>query len=143
MRSPHSFAIAADRRSVILGHMPDGVLIYYNPACSKSRAAAAILDERGAAYVKRDYVAQPLDAQEIGQLLDQLPGEEHAAVLRRKDPRFAELGLGEGVGAGEPLPRERIVAALVLHPELLERPIVVRGHRAIIARPPERLLELW
>jgi arsenate reductase len=111
------------------------ITVYYNPRCSKCRQAAALLDERGLAFEKRQYLDRPPDRAELMRLLACLRTDDPRVLARTKEKQFAELGLDRG-DAGA------VLDALAEHPQLLERPIVVRGDRAVIARPPEKLLEL-
>ncbi len=112
------------------------VLVYHNPVCSKSRGALDILRERAVAYDVVEYLEQPLDRATLERVLGLLGGPPGALV--RKDKRFAELGLR----AQDYSTREQVVELLLAHPELMERPVVIRGNRAVIARPSERVLEL-
>jgi arsenate reductase len=110
--------------------------VFYNPACSKCRRVRQILDERGERYDIVDYLVAPPDRQTLEGLvarLDAAPG-----ALFRRDARFSGLGLSEA----DYTTAEQVVGLLLEHPELLERPVVVRGERAIVARPPERVLDL-
>lgn len=115
----------------------DKVTVYHNPACGKSRGALEILGERGVESEVIEYLKAPLDRATFERFLDLLPGAP--AELVRKDKRFKELGLNEA----DYVSREQVVDVLVAHPELMERPVVIRGARAIIARPSERVLELF
>jgi arsenate reductase len=110
--------------------------VYHNPACSKSRGALDILSERGVAHDVVEYLKQPLGRAGVERVLGLLGGPPGDLV--RKDKRFAELGLR----AEDYTTREQVAALLVAHPELMERPVVVHGGRAVIARPSERVLEL-
>jgi arsenate reductase len=112
------------------------VTIYHNPVCGKSRGALEILRERGVAHDVIEYLATPPDRATLGRILALLPGPP--AELVRKDKRFKELGLDE---ADYQTP-EQVIALLLEHPELMERPVVIRGARAVIARPSERVLEI-
>lgn len=94
-----------------------------------------MLDEKGIAYHYRDYVREPLSEAEIRDILARL-GLPARDVLRTKDPAFQSLGL-----TGDE-PDADLVAAMVRHPTLLQRPIGVLGDRAVLGRPPESLLEL-
>lgn len=114
----------------------DKVLVYHNPVCGKSRGALEILESRGIDTDVVEYLKSPLDRATLERILGLLPGAP--ADLVRKDKRFRELGLSEG----DHVTREQVVALLLEHPELMERPVVVRGGRAIIARPSERVLEI-
>src|SRR5690242_5203322 len=110
--------------------------VFFNPACSKCRRVRDILVERGEPFEIVEYLKQPPDRATLEALVGKLDGG--AGQLVRRDGRFAELGLAEGGfrSAGQ------VVELLLAHPELLERPVVVRGDRAIVARPPEKVLEL-
>lgn len=94
-----------------------------------------MLDEKGIPYRYRDYVKDPLSEAEIRGVL-KLLGLRPRDVLRAKDPAVQELGL-----TGDE-PDARLIAAMAKHPTLLQRPIGIVGDRAVVGRPPERLLEL-
>ncbi len=94
-----------------------------------------MLDEKGIPYRYRDYVKNPLSEAEIRGVLKRL-GLRPKDVLRTKDPAFQQLGL-----TGDE-PDAQLIAAMAEHPTLLQRPIGVEGDRAVVGRPPERLLEL-
>lgn len=112
------------------------VTIYHNPACSKSRAALEILQARAIAHDTIEYLQAPPDRNVLAGILDRLPGAPGELV--RKDTRFKALGLD----AARYQSRDEVIALLLAHPELMERPVVIRGSRAVIARPPEKVLEL-
>lgn len=110
--------------------------VYHNPVCGKSRGALEILRERGVAHEVIEYLKTPLDRATLERVLAMLP--DAPAALVRKDKRFAELGLS----AADYETREAVIGLLLEHPELMERPVVIRGSRAVIARPSEKVLEL-
>lgn len=112
------------------------VTIYHNPVCSKSRGALDILKERGVDHDVVEYLQAPPTRATLARILDLLAGPP--ADLVRKDKRFRELGLD----AADYTTRDQVVALLLAHPELMERPVVIHGGRAVIARPSERVLEL-
>jgi len=112
------------------------VVVYHNPVCSKSRGALDILRERGVAAEVVEYLQAPPDRATLERILGLLAGPP--AELVRKDKRFRELGLD----AAGYVTRAQVVDLLLAHPELMERPVVVRNGRAVIARPSERVLEL-
>jgi len=114
----------------------DGTLLYHNPHCSKSRAALQLLTERGIEPTMVPYLDQPLGADQVRDLLRQL-NLEVRDLLRSGEAEYAELGLADPA-----LSEEQLIAALAEHPRLMERPIFVHGGRAVIGRPPERVLEL-
>jgi arsenate reductase len=109
------------------------VTIYHNPACGKSRGALEILRERAVPHDVIEYLKTPPDRRALERILDLLP--DAPAQLVRKDKRFKELGLDET----RYTTREPVIELLLEHPELMERPVVIRGHRAVIARPSERV----
>jgi arsenate reductase len=117
--------------------LPDGqsLLLLHNPRCSKSRAAKSLLEERGARFALRLYLEDPLSRAELAELRRRLgrPAREWA---RRGEPAFSAAGLGPESDD------EAVLGAIAEHPELLERPILVRGDRAVLGRPPENVLEL-
>lgn len=112
------------------------ITAYINPACSKCRRLLEILAERGVEATLVEYLKTPPDRATL-ERITALPGVVPPELVRR-DKRFAELGLTEASCSTT----AQVVEVLLAHPELLERPLVVRGERAIVARPPERVLEL-
>jgi arsenate reductase len=112
------------------------ILVYHNPSCSKSRGALDILGERGVAADVVEYLKAPLDRATLERIVAAVP--DPPAELVRKDKRFADLGLD----AADYTDRESVVALLLEHPELMQRPVVFRGERAVIARPSDKVLEL-
>lgn len=95
-----------------------------------------MLKERGIPYRYREYTEEPLSEAEITEILDLL-GVRPAELLRRRDPAFKQLGL-----SGDE-PDSELVAQMSRHPTLLQRPIGIVGRRAVVGRPPDRLLELF
>jgi arsenate reductase (glutaredoxin) len=110
--------------------------IYHNPACSHSRGALEILEQRSADVEVVLYLETPPSKEELEQFLTLL--EDPAADLVRKDKRFAELGLVES----DYQTPEQVLALLVEHPELMQRPIIVKNNKAVLARPSEKVLSL-
>ncbi len=110
--------------------------IYHNPRCSKSRQTLALLEERGIQPEIVKYLETPPDAQTLEQLLQWL-GKEPRELMRRGEPEYQALGLDDPA-----LSREALIQAMVTQPKLIERPIVVRGSRAALGRPPEDVLEI-
>jgi arsenate reductase (glutaredoxin) len=113
----------------------DSLVLLSNPRCSTCRKMTALLEERGVAFTVRRYLDEPLDRAEIMDLLERLD-EPFSTVIRKKEPAYAEAGLGPGSTEAE------LIEALIKHPVLLERPILIRGPKAALGRPPEAALAL-
>ena len=111
------------------------VTIYHNPRCSKSRAALALLEEHGVHPKIVLYLETPPGVREIAGLLQKL-GLTASQMLRRGEDDYKVSGLGKDSSD------EEILAAMGRYPQLIERPIVVSGDRAVLGRPPENVLEL-
>jgi arsenate reductase len=95
------------------------------------------LRSRGVEFDVVEYLTQPPDRKTLERLLKLLGGDP-MALLRIQDPKYAAAGLN----ADEKLDAAGVVEILLAHPEVMQRPIVVRGERAVIARPAEKVLEL-
>lgn len=107
-----------------------GLKIYHNPRCSKSRQALAILTEAGAAFDVVEYLQTGLSLDEVTQLQAK-SGLEARAMMRKGEAIYKELGLKDEANEAN------LLAAMVAHPILLERPLVVADDKAVICRPPE------
>lgn len=112
------------------------ITIWHNPRCGKSRQTLALLQEKGVTPTIREYLKQPPSKAEMEALLDMVGGEP-AALIRDGEAEFKALGKKT---AG--MSKADIVKAIVAHPILLQRPIVVAGKKAAIGRPPEAVLPL-
>lgn len=106
--------------------------VYEKPTCTTCRSLFKLLTDRGIAFERVNYILDPLSSAQIRELLEK-SGLRPRDVVRMKDPRAHQLQLEDD---------EAVLTALGEYPELLQRPIVVRGERAVLARPPERVLEL-
>lgn len=109
--------------------------VYYNPRCSKCRTAWSLLEERGADAAQYRYLETGPDRAEVERVMRLLGLDDPRQMMRTGEDVYRELGL-------DAADREALIGAMVEHPILIERPIVIRGDRAVIARPPERALEL-
>lgn len=109
--------------------------IYHNPRCSKSRATLALLQEHGIEPDVVLYLERPPSQAALKRLLAKL-GMGAAELVRRGEAEYKELALGAGTS------RAGLLKAMAAHPKLIERPIVVRGERAVLGRPPENVLAL-
>jgi arsenate reductase len=106
--------------------------IYVNPSCSKCRTA---LEERGVQAETIRYLDEAPTVADLKAIMKLLAIDDPRAMMRTGEPVYAELAL-------EDLDGDALIDAIARHPILLERPIFVVGDRAVVARPPERLLEL-
>lgn len=113
----------------------DEILLLHNPKCSKSRATLALLEERNVSFQTRRYLEDPLSGDELRELARRL-GRPVGGFTRRGQSEFIESGLGEDST------EDQIVEAMVETPILMERPILLRGDRAVVGRPPEDVLRL-
>lgn len=110
---------------------------WHTPRCSKSRAAKALLDERGVAYVERRYLDDPPTVAELDSVLRAL-GMEPWQLARLGEPAAQQLGMRDW-----PHDRARWIAAMAAEPILIERPILVGDDgRAVLGRPPEAIVDL-
>ena len=116
--------------------MTDSLRIYHNPRCSKSRAALALLQERGLEPEIVEYLKTPPDQTTLRSVLNQL-GIRPRDLLRTGEAEYRELGLDDPA-----LSDEQLIRAMVEHPKLMERPIVLHAGKARVGRPPERVLEI-
>ncbi|MCI4566474.1 arsenate reductase (glutaredoxin) [Lysobacter sp. CFH 32150] len=110
--------------------------LFHNPRCSKSRGALELLRERGIEPAIVPYLEQPPSPAELRALL-QLLGIDARGLLRTGESEYNDLGLNDPT-----LSDKALIAAMSAHPRLIERPIFVHNGRAVIGRPPERVLEL-
>ncbi len=110
--------------------------LYHNPRCSKSRAALGLLEARGLTPSVVRYLDTPPSAAELQSLLGKL-GIGARQLLRTDEDEYKALNL-----ADSNLSETQLIAAMVAHPKLIERPILIAGDKAVIGRPPERVLEL-
>lgn len=110
-------------------------LIYHNPRCSKSRNTLALLRDKGIEPEIHLYLDNPPDRATLQNLIASL-GISAAELVRRGEAAYKECGLSAQSGDSA------LIDAMATHPKLIERPIVVRGDRAVLGRPPENVLEL-
>lgn len=108
---------------------------YHNPQCSKSRQALALLHEKNLQPRLVEYLKMPLTESELRALLKKLHMTAQQ-VIRSNEAIYKDLALNPESS------EDVLIAAMVKHPKLIERPIFVYGQRAVIGRPPEKVLEL-
>jgi arsenate reductase len=112
------------------------VTIYHNPRCSKSRKTLELLEQHQQSPQVIEYLKTPPDAETLKQLLVKL-GISARELLRSKEDEYEIAGLDDLT-----LSEDAIIAAMIKYPKLIERPIVVSGNKAILGRPPEKVLDL-
>jgi arsenate reductase len=110
--------------------------VYEKPTCSTCRKLRELLSERGVDFESIDYHVTGIEERELRDLLDKM-GSGPREALRMREPLVKELGL-DSPGITD----DELIALMVEHPALVQRPIVVNGERAVLARPIERALEL-
>ncbi|PZF73169.1 arsenate reductase (glutaredoxin) [Taibaiella soli] len=111
------------------------IIIYHNGRCSKSRGALEILQEKGVPHEVRYYLMEPLSKAELKRLLKKL-GMKAEEIVRKSETLYKEEY------KDKKLTNEEWIAVLAEHPILIERPIVENGDKAVVARPPEKVLEI-
>ena len=108
--------------------------IWHNSRCSKSRQTLALLEDNGIQAKVRVYLKEPPTETELRDVLAKL-GMSAGQIVRKGEKTFKELSLNNADDA-------TLIAAMVAHPILIERPIVIQGDKAVIGRPPENVLSL-
>jgi arsenate reductase len=116
--------------------MHSKVTIYFNPKCRKSREALQIIKEKGIEPEIRYYLDEPPSTKELAEVLRKM-GKRPRDIFRKSEPLYKDLGL-----KNKDLPDEILLEHLNKHPILIERPIVVKGQRAVLGRPPEDIKKI-
>jgi len=116
--------------------MSDEITVYEKPTCTKCREMDKLLRERGVPFEKVNYYLEPLSKKKLTELVRKL-GIKPRELLRKSEPVYKELGLANGEFSDSEL-----IALMVEHPDLMQRPIVERGDRAVLGRPTENVNEL-
>jgi len=112
-----------------------GIQIFHNPRCSKSRAALNLLEEKGVEHEVIDYLKNPPTVKELTTVLDKL-GMQPQDLMRTGEAEYKEHIQGKD------LSRDEMIALMVQHPKMIERPIVANDLKAAIARPLELILPI-
>ncbi|HVM09701.1 MAG TPA: arsenate reductase (glutaredoxin) [Acidimicrobiales bacterium] len=113
----------------------DTCTVLFNPNCSKCRGARDLLQERGVEAQYVEYLENTPSREELVRIAGLLGIDDARQMMRTGETIYNELGLAAA-------DQERLLDAMVEHPILIERPIVIRGERAVIGRPPDKVLEL-
>ena len=112
-------------------------VVWHNQRCSKSRGACDLLSVRGVDFETRNYIEEPPSRKELESVLAMMGEPDVKTIVRLGEDKAKEMGLKSAS-------REAILDALVAHPELIERPIVISGDgKAVVGRPPELVLGLF
>jgi len=111
------------------------VTIYHNPRCSKSRQTLELIQEKGIEPDIIEYLKSPPSEAELDHIL-KLLGEEPEALMRQGEDEFKQYF------KGKELSRTETISLMVQHPKVIERPIVVKGDKAVVGRPPESVLDI-
>lgn len=116
--------------------MSDTITVYEKPTCTKCREMNRLLVENGVDFDKVNYYIDPIGEQKLRDLLDKMQMTPRD-VLRTSEPIYRELGLGK-----KDFSDNEIISLMVKHPDLIQRPIVERGDRAVLGRPTENVKTL-
>ena len=111
------------------------VTIWHNPRCSKSREALKLLEEQNAEIEIFKYLDEEITKEDIKNLLKMI-GAKPRDIMRTKEAIYKELGLQDVADD------EKLIEAMVEHHKLIERPIVIKGDKAVLGRPPQKVLEI-
>src|SRR5215207_9521112 len=118
-----------DKPYVTMTHM--NITVYEKPTCTKCREMDRLLRESGISFDKVNYYIEPLSKEKLEELIRKM-GITPRALLRTSEPVYRELGLGKGEFSDD-----EIVSLMIKHPDLIQRPIVEKGDRAVLGRPVE------
>lgn len=116
--------------------MSDKITVYEKPTCSKCREMDRLLRESGVSFEKVNYYIEPLGEEKLRELLKKMKLSPRE-LLRKSEAIYRELGLGQGEHSDDEL-----IALMAKHPDLIQRPIVERGPRAVLGRPVENIKPL-
>jgi arsenate reductase len=112
------------------------IKILHNPRCSKSREALALLQQQALQVEVIEYLKTPLTADELAALLGKL-GIPARQLLRSKEDEYKQLGLDD-----MSLSEQQLIEAMAQQPKLIERPVIIKGNKAVIGRPASNILSL-
>lgn len=113
--------------------MDDKITVYQKPTCSKCREVDRLLRESGVPFEKINYYIEPLSEEKLRELLAKMKLSPRD-ILRTSEPIYRELGLGK-----KQFSDDEIISLMTKHPDLIQRPIVERGPRAVLGRPVENI----
>ena len=113
------------------------VKIYHNPRCSKSRQTLQILQEKGIEPEVVKYLETPPTEEELREIIRMLGLSSARELMRKKEKEYRELGLDDPAKT-----EDELIRAMVEHPRLIERPVVIRDGKAALGRPPEKVIDI-
>ena len=116
--------------------MTDKITVYEKPTCTKCREMNRFLQDNGVDFSKVNYYIEPLSKEKLEELLRKMELTPRD-ILRTSEPIYRELGLGKGKFTDD-----EIISLMVKNPDLIQRPIVERGKRAVLGRPTENVKAL-
>jgi arsenate reductase (glutaredoxin) len=116
--------------------MNQKLIVYLKPTCSKCRSVVKILKDRGVEFAAINYYERPFTEEDLRRLLRKLALSPRD-ILRKDEPVARQLGV-----AKKNLSEEQLIALMVTHPDLIQRPVIVRGDEAVLGRPPENVERL-
>ncbi len=116
--------------------MTDTITVYEKPTCTKCREMDRFLRESGVDFSNVNYYLEPLSEKKLRELIKKM-GIKPRELLRSSEAIYRELGLGK-----QDLSDDEIISLMVKHPDLMQRPIVERGARAVLGRPTENVKKL-
>ena len=116
--------------------MKDAITVYEKPTCTKCREMNRFLVENGVDFTKVNYYIDPLSEKQLRVLIKKM-GIAPRELLRSSEPVYRELGLGK-----KEFSDDQIISLMAEHPDLIQRPIVERGNRAVLGRPTENVKSL-
>ena len=116
--------------------MKDNLIVYEKPTCTKCREMNRFLTDNGVDFSRVNYYIEPLTREQLTGLLRKMKLKPRD-ILRTSEPIYRELGLGKGEFSDD-----EIVSLMIKHPDLIQRPIVERGNRAVLGRPTENVKTL-
>ncbi len=112
------------------------ITIYQKPVCTTCRQVYALLKESGVDFDAVNYYIEPISKSKLKELLSKM-GMSAAELLRKKEPLYKEMKLAE-----KNLSEDEIIDLMTANPDLMQRPIIEKGGKAILARPAERIKEI-
>jgi arsenate reductase len=116
--------------------MDDRITVYEKPTCTKCREADRLLRESGVDFEKVNYYLEPIGEAKLRELIAKM-GTRPRELLRKGEAVYKELDLDK-----QELPDDELIRLMAEHPDLIQRPIVERGDRAVLGRPTERIKDL-